>query len=158
MSAVEYAGVWLQAHTKSGTGCQTCHTYRPPRTSHCRLCDCCVALTDHHCTYLNNCIGHKNYLPFFVFLSTAVLCCVWSVCFCAYLVARQKRELPSDQWPGEWHVAGSTAVAAASFILLCPIGGLWVYHLRLVLTNMTTIEMVRSFPLPPLPRYQRTHT
>lgn len=33
--------------------CETCETYRPPRTSHCRLCDNCVAHTDHHCGFLN---------------------------------------------------------------------------------------------------------
>lgn len=58
--------LWLHARREAGddagrscadflsdAGCETCHTYRPPRTSHCRLCDNCVLGTDHHCTFLN---------------------------------------------------------------------------------------------------------
>ncbi|KAH9818043.1 DHHC palmitoyltransferase-domain-containing protein [Melampsora americana] len=48
---------WIQSKW-----CSTCLTYRPPRSSHCRMCDCCIDGLDHHCTYLNNCIGfhHSN--------------------------------------------------------------------------------------------------
>lgn len=34
--------------------CEICQIFRPPRTSHCRLCDCCVDGIDHHvCIYFS---------------------------------------------------------------------------------------------------------
>lgn len=34
---------------------------RDKESRHCRLCDKCVAVFDHHCKWLNNCVGKKNY-------------------------------------------------------------------------------------------------
>ena len=44
--------------------CETCLIYRPPRTVHCNVCDCCVRGFDHHCLWLGTCIGYRNYLSF----------------------------------------------------------------------------------------------
>lgn len=38
-------------------------------SKHCKLCMKCVQGFDHHCRWLNMCIGERNYKVFFVFLT-----------------------------------------------------------------------------------------
>ena len=46
---------------------------QPLRSKHCKLCDKCCTKFDHHCIYVNKCIGLKNQKYFFFFILTTLL-------------------------------------------------------------------------------------
>ena len=48
--------------------CKYCKEIKPLRTHHCSLCDICVIKMDHHCPWINNCVGQNNQRYFLLFL------------------------------------------------------------------------------------------
>lgn len=53
--------------------CFECRNFIPRRGYHCDICKVCVAQYDHHCTWINNCVGKKNIGRFNLFLFFLIL-------------------------------------------------------------------------------------
>ena len=57
--------------------CRKCHHEKPPRTHHCSICNVCVLRMDHHCPWINNCVGYRNhghYLRFLFYVTLGMVC------------------------------------------------------------------------------------
>ena len=48
--------------------CPECKVIRTARSRHCAICNQCVERFDHHCPWINNCVGIKNHNAFLMFL------------------------------------------------------------------------------------------
>ena len=54
------------------TLCPDCLVIRTPRSRHCSVCNQCVERYDHHCPWINNCVGAKNHSFFMCFVSSVI--------------------------------------------------------------------------------------
>ncbi|KAF2654845.1 palmitoyltransferase swf1 [Lophiostoma macrostomum CBS 122681] len=68
-----------------GIICETCKLLKPARSKHCSICKTCVARMDHHCVWVNNCLGRGNYRWFLALLLSSTLLIAYGA-YLAYMV------------------------------------------------------------------------
>ena len=132
--------------------CYYCCVYRGPRTHHCRRCQNCVDLFDHHCPWTGTCIGGKNYHCFLYFLLSLNSYLLLAMVACIV-------------GPAVRSIDHSIDIAAALldqycfpvilFVLLALAGNtilsLLTYHLYIVAIGVTTLEHIRQSWRVPTP-------
>ncbi|KAG0502680.1 hypothetical protein HPP92_002752 [Vanilla planifolia] len=140
--------------------CPTCNIPKPARSKHCSICDRCVARFDHHCAWMNTCIGERNTRYFLAFLLWHFVICLYGAVILGLILAGQLKEhkiiyiltvyfdIEESFYSLFPHVAQWLLSAHNTQILLIVfltvigllLAGFFVYHAQLCLTNMTTNE------------------
>ncbi|XP_076323475.1 DNZDHHC/NEW1 zinc finger protein 11 isoform X2 [Tachypleus tridentatus] len=87
-----HAGNKTLLEKEDWTVCSRCETYRPPRAHHCRICQRCIRRMDHHCPWINNCVGEFNQKYFIQFLLYVGLASIYTVAMVALSWTRECKD------------------------------------------------------------------
>ena len=131
--------------------CWVCQTHVHEESLHCQDCRKCVKHFDHHCIWLNTCIGEANYHYFFKTVSfTFVLVLVHFFTILTFAVLYFMDLEDMKQTASEWFQTGRKEVLMGinlSFLILTaflamPLFQLFYFHVGLRRKKMTTYEYV----------------
>jgi len=130
--------------------CDTCDIYRPIRTSHCGICNNCVENFDHHCPWVGNCIGRRNYRYYLWFIFACSIDCLYVISLSiAHIIVNTNASDKSSK--GDQLKDGLTQ--SYYFAILLPIyaiaglgfvGGLSGFHCFLVGHGVSTNEFIKK--------------
>lgn len=122
--------------------CFTCLMFRSPRASHCSVCDNCVDCFDHHCPWVGNCVGRRNYRYFYMFIISFSLLCIYVLaCSLTHLILLAKESSIIEACKT---TPASVCIFCICFISVWSILGLAGFHTFLTAVNLTTNEDLKG--------------
>ncbi|XP_075485747.1 putative protein S-acyltransferase 15 [Primulina tabacum] len=128
-----------QEFKKSGVHprrCDKCSAFKPTRAHHCRVCRRCILRMDHHCVWINNCVGHRNYKSFVTLVFYSTLASTYSAVIVISCALHKDMDSSGGYSLKNFCVACGVVTVGLSVIL----GSLLVWHIYLITHNLTTIE------------------
>jgi hypothetical protein len=142
-----------------GQTCRTCLLPKPARSKHCTICKRCISKLDHHCIFINNCVGYNNHHYFILLLLGTSILITYAAYVGSSLLSREILKNLSSWTPlgsgytwfeylniWAWAMQEYTRIGAVTLlcILTAPlVWGLLSYHLYLIWAGTTTNESMK---------------
>ena len=139
-SAATLTSVALEG--RSGEECKKCSRSRPPGTHHCTVCGVCILGQDHHCIFINNCVGRRNRRYFVQMTGYTVAIALVLLRDCWGLLRRALTA--SSRWSGGEYNLFFGAFATA--VIALGAGALFAVQVVLIPLGMTTVDLVAWMP------------
>eukprot|EP00300_Choanocystis_sp_HF-7_P030698 c39596_g1_i1.p1 GENE.c39596_g1_i1~~c39596_g1_i1.p1 ORF type:complete len:280 (+),score=61.26 c39596_g1_i1:54-893(+) len=118
--------------------CNKCRGFKPDRTHHCRVCKRCYVKMDHHCPWVNNCVGYRNYKLFLLFITYSLFCVIFVFVSTLTLIPSFFASAPTTD------VIIVLIDCIVTGILGLILTGFVSFHYFLVTHNYTTIEFLEK--------------
>eukprot|EP00439_Symbiodinium_sp_Y106_P036240 s1638_g4.t1 len=130
--------------------CKLCQgRWKPPRAHHCKTCKRCIFRMDHHCPWINNCVGLSNQKLFILFLVYTCASAVFTLVLLAgsafYWLWSQKNWSDAPP-PGSASLICTGMVAVECFAAVLFVSDFLQEQVESIQMNSTLVET-----------YQRTH-
>ncbi|XP_037957614.1 uncharacterized protein LOC119687394 [Teleopsis dalmanni] len=84
------------------------------RTKHCSVCNKCVGKFDHHCKWLNHCIGSRNYVAFLMCVVSAVIATLVIV---TAVIAQIALYFVQPEWLNFWFTHSTSTISTSTTTL-----------------------------------------
>lgn len=128
--------------------CATCYIIRTPRVFHCKICDCCISVHDHHCPWLGACIGQRNHKWFYLFTWFTKIHAFFCFVLNSVLVSNLSFNISTEDSFGDSDLLKLnipiTIMVIYGALVFALLLSLTCYHSFLIANNSTTQEEMRQ--------------